>query len=125
MSRKSIHVLLGLMFIVTLAGCGKGEENKDIKGDFDPTRIQQELKKEVTAPELSVEYLKKFDEEFINSKEYNPIYRNTRFLVNDVSVHIPYTARGFEKLFDTEFVYATDVNGKGKKEEICKINRGI
>ena len=53
MSRKSIHVLLGLMFIVTLAGCGKGEENKDIKGDFDPTRIQQELKKEVTAPEIS------------------------------------------------------------------------
>ncbi len=136
MKLKVAGCILGIVVISVLLGIAGNrikvkeaesveyEETKDDRSSFsfmssfDPENIQKELKKDVKAPELTEEHLEEWDEEFVNSDKYDPIYHNMRFSVNGVSVHIPYTAADFEELFNTEFVYATDVSDTGKNESI-------
>lgn len=111
--RKTRIIVLCIACAVFFSACGSAQDVKETEAPQE-SRIESEEESDeatVAPPEKTANiideiWLDKYDREFIESAEYNPLFPDRCFYVKGVKVHIPTTVRGFEKLFGTEFTSA-------------------
>ncbi len=113
--KKAQLVIVFAMSILILSSCGSEKNNETANTAIEKESVAEENNDESfdedaenepvekTANIIDKIWLDHYEEEFINSGDYNPLFSERCFYVKGVRVHIPTTVRGFEKLFGTTF----------------------